>query len=77
LQADFAVCDQASGAVGDVDAPQLVGAALAEGYGFDGDDARGERAQEVGRVGQPYGDRPADLDGGAGPRLAALSIAVL
>ena len=53
--------------VGDVDAPQLLGPTLVYRDGVDKDGAGGERAQEVGGVGQAHRDHPPTANSGAGP----------
>ena len=66
LEPDFAVGDQPPGVVGDVDPPQLLGAALVERHRVDGHGPGGEGPEEVGGVGEPDGELAPVLDGGAG-----------
>ena len=66
LQPDLAVGDEPAGLVGDVHAPQLLGAALAERGRLDAYPPIGNRPQEVRGVGQPDGDLTLITHGRAG-----------
>jgi acyl-CoA synthetase (AMP-forming)/AMP-acid ligase II len=67
LQPHLAVSDQLAGVVGDVDPPQLLAAALAEGDGLDVGAARAQGPQEVRGVRDPDRDLAAVADGHARP----------
>jgi hypothetical protein len=66
LQPHLAVSDEPARLVGDIDAPQLLGAALAERGRLDVHPPAGHRTQEVRGVGQPDGDLTLIAHGGAG-----------
>src|SRR5450755_2241832 len=67
LQAYLAMSDEPAGLAGDVDPPQLLGAALVEGDRFDAHPAGGHGPQEVGGVGEADRNLALIAHGAAGP----------